>query len=501
MSESFIELRNIRKEFSGMVALDDVSLNIRKGEIHCLAGENGSGKSTLIKVMSGVYQPNGGEIWIDGKPVGKLSPIESIDHGIQVIYQDFSLFGNLTVAENLAMNVQLREKKKILNWKRVRQIATEAVHRLGVNLDLDTEVEKLPTAGKQLVAIARALMSDARLIIMDEPTTALTGKEVETLFRIVRDIQARGIAILFVSHKMREMLEISEHITVIRNGSKVADGPTSDFDEALISRHMTGTDITTEPYVWTAPADTTTTPPRIEARGLTVDGHFEDIDLNIHAGEIVGLSGLLGSGRTELVLALFGMLPGYQGKILVDGVETKLSSPQDAIAAGVAYVPEDRLSEGLFLTQGIDRNMLSTSYERLAPSMIIDRKRADTLVDKMIAEMQIATTSGKKMVNELSGGNQQRVVLARWLLTDARVLILNGPTVGVDVGSKAEIHRKIRELSVQKGLAVLMISDDVPELIQNCNRIIMMHRGRFTDEMACAETSDGQISSLLRTLK
>ena len=421
-----------------MVALDDVSLNIRKGEIHCLAGENGSGKSTLIKVMSGVYQPNGGEIWIDGKPVGKLSPIESIDHGIQVIYQDFSLFGNLTVAENLAMNVQLREKKKILNWKRVRQIATEAVHRLGVNLDLDTEVEKLHTAGKQLVAIARALMSDARLIIMDEPTTALTGKEVETLFRIVRDIQARGIAILFVSHKMREMLEISEHITVIRNGSKVADGPTSDFDEALITRHMTGTDITTEPYVWAAPADTTTTPPRIEARGLTVDGHFEDIDLNIHAGEIVGLSGLLGSGRTELVLALFGMLPGYQGQILVD---------------------------------------------------------------KMIAEMQIATTSGKKMVNELSGGNQQRVVLARWLLTDARVLILNGPTVGVDVGSKAEIHRKIRELSVQKGLAVLMISDDVPELIQNCNRIIMMHRGRFTDEMACAETSDGQISSLLRTLK
>lgn len=482
-----------------MVALDDVSLNIRKGEIHCLAGENGSGKSTLIKVMSGVYQPDGGEIWIDGKPAGKLSPIGSIDHGVQVIYQDFSLFGNLTVAENLAMNVQLREKKKILNWKRVRQIATEAVHRLGVDLDLDTDVEKLPTAGKQLVAIARALMSDARLIIMDEPTTALTGKEVETLFRIVRDIQARGIAILFVSHKMREMLEISEHITVIRNGNKVADGPTRDFDEALITRHMTGSDIASEPYAWTP--DDSATPPRIETRGLTLPGHFEDINLSIHAGEIVGLSGLLGAGRTELVLALFGMLPGYQGKILIDGAETKLTSPQDAIAAGISYVPEDRLSEGLFLTQGIDRNMLSTSYERLAPSTIIDRKRADTLVDKMIAEMQIATTSGKKMVNELSGGNQQRVVLARWLLTDARILILNGPTVGVDVGSKAEIHRKIRELAVQKGLAVLMISDDVPELIQNCNRIIMMHRGRFTDEMASANTSDGQISSLLRTLK
>ncbi|MDP2699957.1 MAG: sugar ABC transporter ATP-binding protein [Thalassospira sp.] len=500
MSDSFIELRNVRKEFSGMVALNDVSLNIRKGEIHCLAGENGSGKSTLIKVMSGVYQPDGGDIWIDGKPVGKLSPIGSIDHGVQVIYQDFSLFGNLTVAENLAMNVQLREKKKILNWRRVREIATEAVNRLGVELDLDTDVEKLSTAGKQLVAIARALMSDARLIIMDEPTTALTGKEVETLFRIVRDIQARGIAILFVSHKMREMLEISERITVIRNGNKVAEGPTGDFDEALITRHMTGADIISEPYVWTAP-NTATTPPRIEARGLTVPGHFDPVDLKIHAGEIVGLSGLLGSGRTELALALFGMLPGYQGKILIDGVEKKLATPQDAIAAGVAYVPEDRLSEGLFLTQGIDRNMLSTSYERLAPSMVIDRDRADMLVDKMIAEMQIATTSGKKMVRELSGGNQQRVVLARWLLTNPRILILNGPTVGVDVGSKAEIHRIIRELAVQQGLAVLMISDDVPELIQNCNRIIMMHRGRFVDEKPCADTSDNQISTMLRTLK
>ena len=367
MSENFIELRNVRKEFAGVVALKDLSLTIRKGEIHCLAGENGSGKSTLIKIMSGVYQPNAGEIYIDGNKVESLSPMASIEHGVQVIYQDFSLFGNLTVAENLAMNVQLREQRQVLNWRKVREIAKEAVKRLGVDLDLDTDVEKLSTAGKQLVAIARALMSDARLIIMDEPTTALTGKEIETLFRIVKDIQSRGIAILFVSHKMREMLEISEHITVIRNGQKVADGPTGDFDEALITRHMTGSDIISEPYIWDQ-QKYGSMPPRIETKNLTHGNDLDNINLAIKPGEIVGVSGLLGSGRTELALSLFGMMPGYNGTISINGTQTVLDTPQKAIRAGVAYVPEDRLSEGLFLTQGIDRNMLATSYEKLAPA-------------------------------------------------------------------------------------------------------------------------------------
>ncbi len=499
MSENFIELRNVRKEFAGVVALNDLSLTIRKGEIHCLAGENGSGKSTLIKVMSGVYQPDAGEVHIDGNKVGNLSPMASIEHGVQVIYQDFSLFGNLTVAENLAMNVQLREQRQVLNWHRVREIAKEAVNRLGVDLDLDKDVEQLPTAGKQLVAIARALMSDARLIIMDEPTTALTGKEIETLFRIVKDIQSRGIAILFVSHKMREMLEISEHITVIRNGQKVADGPTSDFDEALITRHMTGSDIISEPYIWDR-EKYGVMPPRVETKDLSSGSDLDKINLSIKPGEIVGVSGLLGSGRTELALALFGMMPGYSGTISINGQETTLDTPQDAIKAGVAYVPEDRLSEGLFLTQGIDRNMLSTSYEKLAPGLLIDQKKAEEWVENMIRDMQIATPTGKKLVKELSGGNQQRVVIARWLLTNAKFLILNGPTVGVDVGSKAEIHRIIRELAQKEGLAVLMISDDVPELVHNCNRIVLMHRGAFVEEMASVDTSEDQISDKLKNL-
>ncbi len=497
MTDAFIELRGIRKEFAGVRALNDMSLTIREAEIHCLAGENGSGKSTIIKVMSGVYQPDAGEILIRGNPAGRLTPIASIDHGIQVIYQDFSLFGNLTVAENLAMNTQLREKRRLMNWGRVRAIAREAVGRLGVDLDLNAEVGSLPTAGKQLVAIARALMSDARLIIMDEPTTALTRREVETLFRIVRDIQSRGIAVLFVSHKMREMMEISERITVIRNGSLVAEGPVGDFDEASLTRHMTGADIVTEPYTWT-PGPDAGEAPRLEVSGLSLDGAFQDVDLTIRAGEIVGLSGLLGSGRTELALSLFGMMPASRGEIRVDGKPVTPGSTQDAIAAGIAYVPEDRLSEGLFLTQGIDRNILSTSYESLTSGLTIDRARADTMVTDTIAAMQIATPSGAKLVKELSGGNQQRVVLGRWLLTDARVLILNGPTVGVDVGSKAEIHHKIRDLARSHGLAVLMISDDVLELVQNCNRIVLMHRGRLTEGLDCATTSEEAVSDKLK---
>lgn len=497
MTDAFIELRGIRKEFAGVRALDEMSLTIREAEIHCLAGENGSGKSTIIKVMSGVYQPDAGAILVRGKPVSHLTPIASITHGIQVIYQDFSLFGNLTVAENLAMNTQLREKRRLVNWRHVRSVAREAVDRLGVDLDLDAEVGRLPTAGKQLVAIARALMSDARLIIMDEPTTALTRREVESLFRIVKDIQARGIAVLFVSHKMREMLEISERITVIRNGSMVAEGAASDFDEVSLTRHMTGLDIIHKPYVW-SPREQASDPPRFQVSGLGLPGVFEDVSMTIRAGEIVGLSGLLGSGRTELALSLFGMMPARSGTICIDGQEITPQSTRQAIAAGIAYVPEDRLSEGLFLTQGIDRNILSTSYDALAPGLTIDQTRAEQMVSETISAMQIATPSGAKLVKELSGGNQQRVVLGRWLLTNARVLILNGPTVGVDVGSKAEIHHKIRDLAQKRGLAVLMISDDVLELVQNCNRIVLMHRGRLVERFDCADTSEEAVSEKLK---
>lgn len=497
MAEPLIELRAVTKRFPGMKALDSVDFQIFPAEIVCLAGENGSGKSTLIKIVSGVYDFDEGELLVDGKPVSDFGPRAAITAGIQVIYQDFSLFPSLTVAENLALNRLLSEGKTFVDPKRRRQLGAEALARLDVAIDLEATVGTLSTADRQIVAIARALMSDTRLLIMDEPTTALTGREVDRLFSIVREIQAKGIAVLFVSHKMREMLEISERITVFRNGRKVEEGPTGEFNEARITRAMTGHDIGHERHVWTGD---NTAAPRLSVRGLSVAETVRGVDLDLHKGEIVGLSGLLGSGRTELAMALFGMEP-HAGEIRLDGTPLRLSSVQDAVAAGIAYVPEDRLSEGLFMRQPIARNVIASAIGRATRGPFLDRDKLTALAEQTVSDMRIATPDIEKHAGQLSGGNQQRVVIGRWLLTNPKVLILNGPTVGVDVGSKAEIHRRIRELATNTGLAVLMISDDVPELIQNCNRILLMHRGEIVDCLDAQSVEEDDIHGRLKGLR
>ncbi len=498
MSEYLIELKNISTRFGGVRALDGVSIGIRPGEIHCLAGENGSGKSTVIKVMSGIYTPEEGEILIDGTAVSRLDPIMAVQKGVQVIYQDFSLFGNLTVAENLALNTYLLEGRSRMDWPRAREMAREVLARLDVEIDIDAEVETLPTSGKQIVAIARALLARARLIVMDEPTTALTGHEVDALFGIVRDLQKQGIAVLFVSHKMREMLEISERLTVFRNGKKVAEGAMSEFDEPAITRAMTGLELDEEPYEPEIPADAA---PALEVEGLTVSGSVDDVSLTLRPGEIVGISGLIGSGRTELARALFGMENASARRFRVAGKDVLPRSVQEAISLGIAYVPEDRLSEGLFLTQSIERNMVVSILDRLRRGLFLDRDAMRGKTEEMFAAMQIAAPSPETAVGNLSGGNAQRVMLGRWLLTGAKVLILNGPTVGVDVGSKAKIHHIIRDLAREEGVAVLMISDDVPELTGNCNRIHVMHEGRFVGAFSGAEMTEDAINDSLKALK
>jgi simple sugar transport system ATP-binding protein len=502
MTVPLLELRDVAKHFAGVKALDGVSLSIGAGEIHCLAGENGSGKSTLIKVISGINAVDRGTILIDGADVGAMTPRQAIALGVQVIYQDFSLFGNLTVAENLSIGAELRNRQRIINWRRMRTHAEAAVQRLGVHLDLDATVDSLPVSGRQLVAIARALMADPRLLIMDEPTTALTGREVATLFGVVRDIQARGIAILFVSHKMREMLDISERLSVMRSGRVVANGPIAEFDEVAITRAMTGTDIAEEPYLWQPPADAQASP-LLEVDGLTVPGELQDVSLRLMPGEIVGISGLLGSGRTELALALFGMRPRYRGTIRLDGKPIRLDSVRSAIRQHIAYVPEDRLTEGLFLPETIDRNIIASSLDVLSRFGLMRTRAASDAAAGTIRDMTIATPTGNRPVMQLSGGNQQRVVIGRWLLQEPRLLILNGPTVGVDVGSKAGIHRTIRALARERGLGVLMISDDLPELVGNCNRILVMHRGRLVEELAGHEPPrlrERQLSERLKAL-
>ncbi len=498
-SAPLLELRGVSKRFGGVRALDQVSFRIAPGEVRCLAGENGSGKSTVIKVLSGVHRADEGEVVLGGETRAAMTPREAIAAGVQVIYQDFALFPNLTVAENLAAGQDLRGRRWLVNRRRARLAVAEASASLGVALDPDAKVGSLPVAGRQLVAIARALLTDVRLLVMDEPTTALTHQEITRLFQLVAGVKARGISVLFVSHKMREMLAIADSLTVLRNGRVVAEGPMSEFDEARITHAMTGHDPSKMRHSWTlAPPGTI---PRLELRGLTVPGEVADVSFNLMPGEVVGVAGLLGSGRTELALALFGMRPGYTGQILLDGRPVALRSVAEAVAAGIAYVPEDRLTEGLFPERTIDENLVAASLDRLSGQTgWMDGAAEPRAAASAIRDMAIATPSGERAVSELSGGNQQRVVIGRWLLTHARVLVLNGPTVGVDVGSKVGIHAVIRGLARDKGLAVLMVSDDGPELAENCARVLLVHRGRLAGALEGEALTDPAITDHLRAL-
>ena len=492
-----VELRHVSKRFGGVRALEEVSLDLCAGQVHCLAGENGSGKSTLIKVLAGVHQPDTGTITIAGKSLDRLTPIESVRQGIQVIYQDFSLFPNLTVSENLSLNSQLEHDVRLIHRRRMRKTAVEAMERLGVKLPLDATVEQLPVAQKQLVAIARALVQDARLIILDEPTTALTHLEVDTLFEIVKQLQSRGVALLFVSHKLREMQIISDHFTVLRNGRVVAEGPAGEFSSARIAECMTGRKIKEQRHQRKQSVE-----PQIvlKAEALTGDV-IQDVSFTLAAGQIVGLTGLLGSGQTELALALFGLQPCDSGQVTVAGTTSPIRNVRDALDAGIAYVPEDRLTEGLFLEQSIEDNLIAASMEPLQTSIgLLSAPRIKEHVDHWLGELTVQAANRSDAMKTLSGGNQQRVVLAKWLSRAPKVLILNGPTVGVDIGSKETLHQKLRELA-ESGLAVLMISDDLPELANHCDRVMVMHRGQIARELDGAEMTEDALNNTLNQLE
>jgi simple sugar transport system ATP-binding protein len=492
MAECIVRAENIRKSFGGAEALRGVSLELDRGEIHCLAGENGCGKSTLIKIISGFYEADEGTIEIRERRFTKLNPSEAIAMGIQVIYQDFSLFPNLTVMENLALNMELSAKKKLVNYSRIRQIAEEAMAKIGFDTDLDERVENLAIAEKQLIAICRALLYDARLIIMDEPTTALTKKEVRSLFAVIKKLQAQGIAILFVSHKLDEIFEISERFTILRNGMNVAEGKTSELDGKKFAYYMTGRNFTEESYTPAA----LSSEPVLQVSALTRHGSYQDISFDLYGGEILGITGLLGSGREELVQTLFGIGRPDSGGITVCGKAVNIRKVGDAISLGVGYVPVDRLTEGLFLAQSIGRNIIVSGLRRLSNKAgFLYRDRISREIETWISELSITAMDYEREVKTLSGGNQQKVVLARWLANDLKLLILNGPTVGVDIGSKYDIHGLLRDLA-SKGLSIIVISDDLPELLACCNRIVVMRDGRIVQELRASETSESQLGEI-----
>lgn len=454
MSENILCVKNIKKSFGGVHALKGVDLTIKKGETHCLAGENGCGKSTIIKVISGFYKPDEGTIEIDGKEYTNMSTADAIAAGIQVIYQDFSIFPNLTVMENLAFNQVLAEKKKFVNKKEFRKIAEEAVKKINFDVDLDARVETLPVADKQLIAISRALLHNAKLIIMDE------------------------------------VFEISDSITILRSGQNVYHCPASEMTEEKFTYYMTGRNIDTSEVKEVK--DFSKAEKVLEVKDLSAKG-FEHVSFDLHAGEILGVAGQLGSGRTELSLALFGMLKPTGGSICISGKEVQLKNVAEAQKHGIALVPEDRLTEGLFLPQSIYKNIAVTSLKELSGVLGSVKESAQKeLSEHWVKEIGVATKDHTLPVQTLSGGNQQKVVLARWLATHPKILILNGPTVGVDIGAKYDIHKLLRELAKQ-GMAVLVVSDDVAEITALCDRALIMKAGSMTGEFTGEDLTDDNL--------
>jgi len=489
LSNCVLKATGISKAFGGVQALDNVDLTVNAGEVVCLAGENGCGKSTLIKIISGYYEADAGTIELSGTKYEKLTPRESLRAGIQVIYQDFSIFPNLTVAENIALSDQLSKGKHFVSKRKMRAIARQALEQIGVDLPLDVTLEHLSVADKQIVAITRSLLDNVRMIIMDEPTTALTQKEVQALFRVVRTLKEKGLAILFVSHKLEEIFDICDHITILNNGKNVISGAIGEFDRNNLVHYMTGREYSEQRLARSVPMEN----PRLQVKNLSMKGFFEDISFDLYPGEVLGITGLLGSGRTELALALYGMKPVTGGEVFLDGERIHLRSVGDAISKGISYVPEDRITEGMFLERAIKQNITVSNVGAYCQRKgVVSGRMIDEAADQWVRQLGVKTDNPSNPISTLSGGNQQKVVLAKGLTTDPKVLILNGPTVGVDVGSKMDISRMIQQIAAN-GVSVLLISDDSTEILTNCKRILMMKNGSISGEYTNDDFADGSL--------
>jgi simple sugar transport system ATP-binding protein len=482
---AFLQLEGIHKRYGGVHALRGIDLTIEAGEIYHLLGENGCGKSTLIKIISGAQPPTEGRLLVGDATYDALTPLQALTLGIETVYQDLSLLPNMSVAENVALSGQLvagnGRLARRFDRRSVEATAALALAAIGLPTDahfLSTRVDELPIATRQLLAIARAIATRARMVIMDEPTTALTQKEVDNLVTVIEGLRKQGVAVLFVSHKLDECYAIGGQAIVFRDGTKVAQGPIADFTKAQLAHWMTGKDIDGGRYRSGSHGGAEL----LRVEGLGRRGRFSKVDLTLHKGEILGITGLLDSGRNELALALAGVKAADSGAMYLDGQPVSLDKPDDAIRHGIGYVPEDRLSEGLFLDKSIRDNIVTSVLDKLRSRFgALDATRAQALAEATVKDLQIATPDVDRPVQSLSGGNQQRVLIGRWLAIHPRILILHGPTVGVDVGSKDIIYRIIQRLA-EEGLAVVLVSDDLPELLQNCDRILLMRKGRIASQ-------------------
>ncbi|GBD19410.1 Ribose import ATP-binding protein RbsA [bacterium HR27] len=490
MTVPVLEARDICKRFPGVVALDRVSLQVFPGEILAVVGENGAGKSTLMKILSGALQPDEGEILLAGQPVRFADPRQALAHGIGIIYQELSVIEALSVGENLFLG-RLPQRSGIpgtVDWPRVWREASQILERVGAPIDPQRPVRELSTAQKQLVEIARALSQDVRVLILDEPTSSLSLQETERLFAILRGLRAQGVAIIYISHRLEEVFALADRVTVLRDGQVVGTLPIAEATRDGLIRMMVGRDLSA--YYRTVRSSPGA--PRLEVRKLVRAGVLHDVNLTVHAGEIVGLAGLVGAGRTELARCLFGVDPIDSGEIRIDGKTVAIRNPQDAVRHGIVLVPEDRKLQGLVLILSVRENIALPVLSRLAHFGFPSRREEERLATSFVERLRIRTPSIEQRVLNLSGGNQQKVVLARALATNPRVLILDEPTRGIDVGAKAEVHALIAELA-EAGMGILLISSELPEVLSMSHRVLVMSGGRIVAEFSREEATEERV--------
>ena len=479
MSEApLLEMINISKVFPGVHALNHVSINVFPGEVRALVGENGAGKSTLIKILSGVYQPSEGEIFLAGKKENIGSPSHAMKLGIAPVHQEVSLEPYLSIAENIFLGRQPLNRFGLIDHQKMNHEARSWLQELGVETNPTIPLGSISIAERQMVAIARAVSLDARVLIFDEPTSSLTLKETDRLFEVIRKLKTKNIAIIYISHRMEEIFQICDSLTVMRDGMLVGTKKISEVDTDMVIHMMIGRELK-DMYQKT---QTKIGEPVLEVKGLSVKGILKDISFTIHKGEIVGISGLVGAGRTELARAIFGDLNFESGQILIDGKLIKPKSPMDSITAGVGLVPEDRKEQGLVLTQAVKNNITMTVFPQISWGGFINFTKENQLAEKFVQTLAIKTPSIKQQVQYLSGGNQQRVVIAKWLATNPKILIVDEPTRGIDVGAKSEIHALLNQLA-SNGVGILMISSELPEILAMSDRILVMHQGKIKAEL------------------
>jgi rhamnose transport system ATP-binding protein len=484
---AILSLDAVGKSFGGIRALDGASLHLHAGQVVALVGENGAGKSTAVKIMTGIERPDSGRVLVAGAPVELHGAQDAWRHGIAAVHQDTAMFDELSVAENIFMGHLVAGRGGLLDWKAMRRRAAALLASLDSELRADTPLAALSVAQKHVVEVARALSHDARAVIMDEPTAALSTREIEELYRVIRRLRAAGVAILFISHKLDEVFAIADRYTVFRDGARVGEGAVADVDEDALVRMMVG-----RPVAQIFPkTDAPIGPPVLEVRDLARDTEFEGISFSLRRGEVLGFYGLVGAGRTEVMEALFGLKRATRGAITMDGRPAG-RSPRRAIERGLVLVPEDRQRHGVIVALSIRQNLTLPSARRLARGLLADRAAETRLAREIADRLSIKHADLEQRVGELSGGNQQKVVIGKWLATRPKIIILDEPTKGIDVGSKAAVHEFIGEL-VGQGVSVILVSSELPELMGIADRVIVMHKGRIVRALARAEFDAGVI--------